>query len=131
MVKVQSPNLWITKEVPSGVFFFPFFFGVLGVASGGYSWLWCVGFSLQGLLMLCTDFKGTQAFVVGVSRLRVAICGLESTGSITVGHWLSCSAACGILPEQGLDPCLLHWQADSSPLSRQRNPPVGLFNLTQ
>ena len=26
---------------------------------------------------------------------------------------LSCSAVCGIFPDQGLNPCLLHWPADS------------------
>ena len=30
-----------------------------------------------------------------------------------MAHGLSCSAACGILPEQGSNPCPLHWQADT------------------
>ena len=30
-----------------------------------------------------------------------------------MAHGLSCSAACGIFPDQGLNPCPLHWQADS------------------
>ena len=30
-------------------------------------------------------------------------------------HGLSCSAACGIFLDQGLNPCPLHWQADSAP----------------
>ena len=36
-----------------------------------------------------------------------------------MAHGLSCSAACAIFPDQGLNPCFLHWQADSLPLSRQ------------
>ena len=28
----------------------------------------------------------------------------------------------GILPDQGLHPCPLHWQVDSSPLSHQGSP---------
>ena len=32
---------------------------------------------------------------------------------------LSCSAACGIFPDQGSNLCLLHWQADSLPLGHQ------------
>ena len=32
---------------------------------------------------------------------------------IVVVHGLSCCIACGIFPDQGSDPCLLHWQADS------------------
>ena len=30
-----------------------------------------------------------------------------------MAHGLSCSAACGIFPDQGSNPCPLHWQADS------------------
>ena len=30
-----------------------------------------------------------------------------------MAHGLSCSTACGIFPDQGLNPCPLHWQADS------------------
>ena len=37
-------------------------------------------------------------------------------------HGLSCSVACGIFPDQGLNPCLLHWRADSLPLSLQGSP---------
>ena len=33
--------------------------------------------------------------------------------SVVVARGLSCSAACGIFPDQGLNPCHLHWQADS------------------
>ena len=38
---------------------------------------------------------------------------LQSTGSLVVAHGLNCSAACGIFPDQGSNPCPLHWQADS------------------
>ena len=31
----------------------------------------------------------------------------------------SCSTACGIFSDQELNPCLLHWQADSLPLRHQ------------
>ena len=39
--------------------------------------------------------------------------------SLVVVHGLSCSAACGIFPDQVSNPCLLHWQMDSLPLSHQ------------
>ena len=39
--------------------------------------------------------------------------GLCSAGSRAVKHGPSCSAACGILPDQGSNPCSLYWQADS------------------
>ena len=32
-----------------------------------------------------------------------------------MGRGLSCSRACGIIPDQGSNLCLLHWQADSQP----------------
>ena len=41
--------------------------------------------------------------------------GLQSAGSAAVAHGPSCSMACGILPDQGSNPCPLHWQADSQP----------------
>ena len=42
-------------------------------------------------------------------------------------HRLSCSFACGIFLAQGLNLCLLHWQADSLPLSHQGSPCFYLF----
>ena len=52
---------------------------------------------------------------------------LRSTGSrharsVVVAHGPSRSAACGIFPDQGLNPCPLHWQADSQPLRHQGSP---------
>ena len=56
--------------------------------------------------------------------------GLGRCGSRAPEHRLnSCaavglnrSAARGIFPDQGSNPCLLPWEADSSPLSRQGGP---------
>ena len=39
-----------------------------------------------------------------------------------MGHGLSCSAACRILPDQGSNLCPPHWQAASPPLSHQGSP---------
>jgi len=58
--------------------------------------------------------------VVGVPRL-------ESTGSVVAVHGLSCSAACGIFPDWGSNPCLLHWQVDYLPLSHQESPFIFSF----
>ena len=71
----------------------------LVVMSGNYSSLQCMGFLLWWLLLLqstCSSNCGSRALV----------------GSVVVAHGLSCSAACGILPDQGSNPCLLHWQVD-------------------
>ena len=48
--------------------------------------------------------------------------GSRCTGSVIVAHGPSCSAACGIFPDQGSNPCPLHWQADSQPLRHQGSP---------
>ena len=39
-----------------------------------------------------------------------------------MAHGLSCSEACVIFQDQGLNLCLLLWQADSLPLSHQGSP---------
>ena len=61
----------------------------LVVASGGHSSLRCAGLSLLQPLLL----RGT---------------GSRRTGSAIVAHGPSCSAACGIFPDQGSNPCPLH-----------------------
>ena len=43
-------------------------------------------------------------------------CGARALGtwaSVVVAYGLSCSVARGTFSDQGLNPCLLHWQADS------------------
>ena len=55
--------------------------------------------------------------------------GSRRAGSVVVAHGPSCSAARGILPDQGSNPCRLHWQADSQPLRHQGSPASFLFFL--
>ena len=52
----------------------------------------------------------------------VVACRLQSSGSVIVVHGLSCSATYGIFPDQGSNPCPLHWQVDSQPLCHQGSP---------
>ena len=96
------------------LFFFLIYFWLCGVfvsvrglslvaASGGHSSSQCAGLSLSRPLLL----RGT---------------GSRCAGSVVVAHGLSCSAACGIFPDQGSNPCPLHWQADSQPLRHQGSP---------
>ena len=47
--------------------------------------------------------------------------GSKSTGSVAVAHGLSCSTAGGVFLDQGWNPCLQHWQADSQPLDHQES----------
>ena len=46
-----------------------------------------------------------------------------------MAHRLSCIVTCGSFPDQGSNPHLLHWQADSLPLSHQGSPAI-LFMVT-
>ena len=46
-----------------------------------------------------------------------------------MAHGLSCSVACGIFPDQGLNPCPVHWQVDSQPLHYQRSPTTTVLIL--
>ena len=48
--------------------------------------------------------------------------GSRCAGSVVVAHGPSCSVACRIFPDQGSNPCPLHWQADSQPLRHQGSP---------
>ena len=75
----------------------------LVAASGGHSSSRCAGLSLSQPLLLW----GT---------------GSRRAGSAVVAHGPSCSAACGIFPDQGSNPCPLHWQVDSQPLRHQGSP---------
>ena len=88
----------------------------LVAASGGYSPLWCSGFSLWRLLSLRSTgsrHQGSRSCGTGLSSW-----GSQSIeqGSIAGAPWLHCSAACGVFPDQGSNPCLLHWRVDCSPL---------------
>ena len=68
-------------------------------------------------------------FIAVRGPLTVAASPLRSTGSrragsVVVAHGPSCSTACGIFPDQGSNPCPLHWQADPQPLRHQGSPPL-------
>ena len=82
----------------------------LVAASGGHSSMWCAGLSLSWPLLLRST-------------------GSRPAGSVIVAHGPSCSAACGIFPYQGLNPCPLHWQADSQPLRHQGSPTFSTLDL--
>ena len=78
----------------------------------------CMGFSLWCLLML----QSVGSWVCRLQQLQLmgsvlSVPGLSSTDSVVVAPGLSCPRACGIFPDQALNPSLLHWQADSLPLS--------------
>ena len=87
----------------------------LVAASGGYSSLRCVGFSLRRLLLLRTTGSRHTGFSSWGSRaleLRLSSCG--SRAQVLRGMWDP--------PGQGSNPCPLHWQADSQLLRHQGSP---------
>ena len=62
---------------------------------------------------------------IAASSLRST--GSRRAGSVVVAHGPSRSTARGIFPDQGSNPCPLHWQADSQPLRHQGSPGGGIF----
>ena len=115
----------VVGSFESSIFFFfnfylfIYFLAVLGLrfcarafslvaASGGHSSSRCAGLAPSRPLLLRST-------------------GSRRAGSAVVAHGPSCSAACGILPDQGTNPCPLHWQADSQPLHHQGSPESSIF----
>ena len=94
----------------------------------------CVGSSFlrQGFLQLrqvgghsssrCADLSLLQPLLLRSTGSRWA-------GSVVVAHGPSCSTAYGIFPDQGSNPCPLHWQADPQPLHHQGSPANIFFFL--
>ena len=66
--------------------------------------------------------KWGPLFIAVRRPLLLRSTGSRRAGSVVVAHGASCSVACGIFPDQGLNPCPLHWQADSQPLHHQGSP---------
>ncbi|XP_059964808.1 A-kinase anchor protein 9 isoform X7 [Mesoplodon densirostris] len=91
-------------------------------------------FSIDSMVITESDVQKT---VYPGSCLKWNIDGAtESTGSGHAGSTAmaqgpSHSAACGIFPDQGTNPCPLHRQADSQPLRHQGSPFSGEFGVKQ
>ena len=90
-----------------------------------YFWLCWLFISVQGLSLVVASGGHSSSRCAGLSLSRPLL--LQSTGSrragsVIVAHGPSCSAAHGIFPDQGSNPFLLHWQADSQPLRHQGSP---------
>ena len=109
------------------------FFKILFIYLFIYFWLCWVFVSVRGLLLVVASGGHSSSRCAGLSLLRPLL--LQSTGSrcagsVVVAHGPSCSAACGIFPDQGSNPHPLNWQADSQPLRHQGSPVVDIFDLT-
>ena len=90
-----------------------------------YFWLCWVFVSVRGLSLVVSSGGRSSSPCAGLSLSRPLLLqstGSKRAGSVLVAHGPSCSAACGIFPDQGSNPCPLHWQADSQPLRHQGSP---------
>ena len=96
-----------------------------------YFWLCWVFVSVRGLSLVAASGGHSSSQCAGLSLSRPFLLrstGSRCAGSVFVAHGLSCSAACRIFPDQGSNPCPLHWQADSQPLHHQGSPSQHDFN---
>ena len=110
-------NLLLVNHL--GVFWIIFFFKLYLFI---YLWLCWVFVSVRGLSLVAASGGHSSLLCAGLSLSRHLLLwstGAGCAGSAVVAHGPSRSAACGIFPDQGLNPCPLHWQADSQPLHHQ------------
>ena len=111
---IKMPNVWLFILFLLLVFvlFFLFKFIYLFI----YFWLCWVFVSVPGLSPVAASGGLSSSRCAGLSLswpLMLQSTSSRRASSVVVAHGLSCSAACGIFPDQGSNPCPLHWQADS------------------
>ena len=100
------------------------FFGCTGspLLCVGFLWLWPAGVTLHCDVQ-ASHCGGFLLRSTGSRRTDFSSCSLQALElRVVVVCWLGCAVACGIFPNQGLNPCPLHWQADSYPLRQQVSP---------
>ena len=79
-------------------------------------WLCWVFVSVRGLSLVAASRGHSSSRCAGLSLswpLLLRGTGSRCAGSVVVAHGPSRSAACGIFPDRGTNPCPLRWQADS------------------
>ena len=118
LCKIYTKNLGYPFIRVKTLFFFFFTFNFL---SG------CAGSSLIRMGFLSLQHAGpTLPCGAQVSHCSgFSCCGAQASGawpSVVVSCRLSFCAACGIFPDQGLNPYPLHQQLDSYPLPHQGSP---------
>ena len=109
---------WIKNSKLAVLFFFLILFII-------YFCLCWVFVSVRGLSLIVASGDHSSSRCPGLSLSRPLLLrstGSRRVGSVIVAHGLSCSAARGIFPDQGSNPCPLHWHADSQPLCHQGSP---------
>ena len=66
--------------------------------------------SLPAICFLCPRLRGCPLAVMGGSSSLVWCRLLSAVVSLVAEHGLSCRTACGVVLDQGSNPCPLHWQ---------------------
>ena len=102
----------------------------LAIHSFIHLWLCWVFVSVRGLSLVAASGGHSSSRCTGLSLswpLLLWSTGSRRAGSAIVAQRPSCSAACGIFPDQGSNPCPLHWQADSQPLRHQGSPNLAIL----
>ena len=115
--------LFVFHDLDTFFFFFNFYLFI-------YLWLCWVFASVRGLPLAAASGGHSPSRRAGLPSswpLLLRSTGSRRSGSAIVAHGRSCSVACGIFPDQGSNPCPLHWQADSQPLRHQGSPDLDTF----
>ena len=97
-----------------------------------FLWLCWVFASVRGLSLVVASGGRSSSRCAGLSPSRSLLLrstGSRRAGSVIVAHGPTCSVACGIFPDRGSNPCPLHWQADSQPLSHQGSPELFILSV--
>ena len=97
-----------------------FFFSFSFLAVRGHH-CWAQAFSS------CSEQELLFAGIHGLMPVLFSCCRaqaqwLQHVGWAVVCTGPSCPSACGIFPEQGLNPCPPHWQAESQPQTTREAP---------
>ena len=121
----RNLHIELTKAVFPHKFIY-LFVAVLGLCCSAFPWRWRPGAALQ---LWCAVFSLSWFLLLQSSGSRASgLQQLQHAGSTVVTHGLTCSAACGLFPDQGLNLCFLHQQKDSLPLSQPAKTPKEFYS---
>ena len=131
MQRTHGDKIAIVKYLKITVFWtYSFFFFNLFIY---YLWLCWVFVPPRGLSLAAASGGHSSSRCAGLSPSRplpLQSTGSRHAGSAIVAHGLSRSAAYGIFPDQGSNPCAPHRQADSQPLRHQGSPELILYGCS-
>ena len=124
--KEEKPGMSQIAELKTIMLVFFFFFLIYLFI---YFWLCWVFVSVRGLSLVVASGGHSSSRCAGLSLSRpppLRSTGSRRAGSVIVAHGPSCSTACGIFPDQGSNPCPLHWAGRFSTTAPPGKPPIML-----